>query len=184
VSAGVRQPERRVAQSRLVFLFACTGGLWLQFVPALAALATLAIHIESATPKYEEPASFELSVTLRNEGDAAVIVLPQSLRRTYTSLGGGAAHYSPYPGPPIRPWKDAFLLRPGESRTVTVRGMRDGDGVWNLEPGRYELSIRMSVTPDAVEASRSHVKHLGASIWHGDIQSSSIRVTYSPAPAA
>jgi hypothetical protein len=120
---------------------------------------------------------------LENNGGAPVIVLPQSLRRQYLSIGAGAARYSPYPGPPISPWKDAFLLRPGQSRTLTVRGMRDGDGVWNLEPGRYELSIRLSVTSDTVEASSSQVKDLGAAIWEGDIQSSSIRVTYLPGPA-
>jgi hypothetical protein len=170
-----------VARSRLVLLFACTAGLLLQSAPAVAALV---IQVESSTCAYEEPERFELSVILRNNGDDMVILLPQSLRRAYVSLGGGAAHYSPYPGPPIKPWKDAFLLRPGQSRTITVRGMRDGDGVWNLEPGRYELSIRLSVTPDTVAASRSQVKDLGAAIWQGDIQSSSIRVTYSPVPAA
>jgi hypothetical protein len=61
--------------------------------------------------------------------------------------------------------------------------MRDGDGVWNLDPGSYELSIRLSVTSDAVEASSSQVKDLGAAIWQGDIQSSSIRVSYLPSPA-
>lgn len=121
---------------------------------------------------------------LQNIGGSPVIVLPQSLRRQYLSLGAGAAHYSPYPGPPIRPWKDAFLLRPGQSRTLTFRGMRDGDGVWKVDPGRYELSIRLSVTSGEVEASSSQVKDLGAAIWQGDIQSSSIRVTCLPAPAA
>ena len=121
---------------------------------------------------------------LQNIGGAPVIVLPQSLRRQYLSLGAGAAHYSPYPGPPIRPWKYAFLLRPGQSRTLTFRGMRDGDGVWKVDPGRYELNIRLSVTSGEVEASSSQVKDLGAAIWQGDIQSSSIRVTCLPAPAA
>ena len=176
-----------MARTRLVLLFACTAGFLLQFASASASASTFAalvIQVESSTRKYEESARFELSVILRNNGDVPVVVLPQSIRRTYVSLGGGAARYSPYPGPPIRPWKDAFLLQPGQSRTMTVRGMRDGDGVWYLEPGRYELSIRLSVTPDAVEASWSQVKHLGAAIWHGDIRSSSIRVIYSPAPAA
>jgi hypothetical protein len=149
-----------------------------------AAFAALAIQVESSTHEYEEPAKFELSVVLRNNGAAPVIVLPQSLRREYVSLDAGVARYSPYPGPPIKPWKDAFLLRPGESRTLAVRGMRDGDGVWNLEPGRYELSIRLSVTPAAAEASSSKVKDIGTAIWQGDIHSSSIRITYSPAPAA
>ena len=168
-----------MARSRLVLLFAYVAGSLLQSAPSFSALV---IRIESSTSEYEAPAGFELSVILRNNGDSPIIVLPQRLRRTYVSLGGGAARYSPYPGPPMKPWKDAFVLLPGQSRTITVRGMRDGDGVWNLEPGRYELRVRLSVPPEAVEASRSQVEHLGGAIWQGDIQSSSIRVTYSPAP--
>jgi len=164
-----------------VLLFLFIAVFLLQSVPASASLV---VRVESATREYEEPEQFELSVIFQNDGGGPVIVLPQSLRRQYRSLGAGTARYSPYPGPPIRPWKDAFLLRRGESRTLVLRGMRDGDGMWSVEPGRYELSIRLSVTSEAVEASSSQVKALGAPIWQGDIQSSSIRVTYSPAPAA
>jgi hypothetical protein len=164
-----------------MLVLACVAAVLIQSAPSFAALT---IQVECSTSEYEAPGAFELSVILRNNGDAPVVVLPQSLRRTYVSLGDGVARYSPFPGPPIKPWKDAFLLHPGQSRAMTFRGMRDRDGVWNLEPGRYELGVRLTVTPDAVEASRSHVEGFGALSWQGDAQSSSIRVTYSPPPAA
>ncbi len=170
-----------MVRSRLVLLLLCTGCLLLR--PG-SAFADLVIQVESSTTEYAEPEKFELVVILQNDGDAPFIVLPRWLRRNYAPLGGGTAQYSPYPGPPIKPWKDAFLLRPGQTRRVAFRGMGDGDGVWKLEPGRYELSVDLSVSPDAVEVSRSHVKHLGGAIWQGSIRSPSIRVTYSPTPAA
>jgi hypothetical protein len=67
---------------------------------------------------------------------------------------------------------------------MRLLGMRDGDGVWSLEPGRYDLSVRLIVTSEAIEASRAQVAHLGAAIWQGDIRSPSVRVTFSAAPAA
>jgi hypothetical protein len=146
--------------------------------------ACLDVQVESSTREYAEPAKFEFSVIFRSNCSAPVIVLPQSLHREYVSVGSGAAQYSPFPGPPIKPWQDAFLLRPGQSQTLMIRGMHDGDGVWNLEPGRYEMSIRLAVTPETTKACASEVDNLGASIWEGDIQSSKIRVIYSPAPQA
>jgi len=62
--------------------------------------------------------------------------------------------------------------------------MRDGDGVWNLEAGSYEMRIQLSVTPETAKASSLQVGNLGESIWEGDIQSSNIRVVYSLAPPA
>jgi hypothetical protein len=170
-----------VTRSRLVLASACIAASLLQ---TAASSATLTVQVESLTREYGKPAEFQLSVVFRNDGEAPVIVLPQSLRRIYVSLDDGVARYSPYPGPPIKPWRDAFLLQPGQSRAIAVRAMRDRDGVWNLEPGRYELSVRLTVTPAAVEASRPHLGHLQAAIWQGDVRSSRIRVTYSPAPAA
>jgi hypothetical protein len=166
---------------REALLLAFAASSLLQCTPSSA---DLVIRIESPTTEYEEPAIFELWVIFRNGGDTPIIVLPQRLRRTYVSLGDGDAAYSPYPGPPIAPWKDAFLLRPGQSHRMRLLGMRDGDGVWSLEPGRYDLSVRLIVTSEAIEASRAQVAHLGAAIWQGDIRSPSVRVTFSAAPAA
>jgi hypothetical protein len=170
-----------VAQSREALLFAFSVSCLLHSTPVFACLD---VQIETSTREYGEPAEFDLSVIVRSGCSAPVIVLPQSIRRNYVSVGSGAAQYSPFPGPPINPWQDAFLLRPSQSQTLMVRGMRDGDGVWNLERGRYEMSIRLTVTPEAAKASALQVKNPGAPIWEGDIRSSNIRVIYSPAPPA
>jgi hypothetical protein len=61
--------------------------------------------------------------------------------------------------------------------------MRDGDGVWKIEPGRYELRVRLSVSSEFAESAEPRVAHFGAIIWQGDIQSSAIRITYEPIPA-
>lgn len=170
-----------VARSREALLFSFVVGCLLCSTPALACLD---VQVETSTHEYDEPAAFELSVILRSDCRAPVVVLPQSLRRRYASVGSGAALYSPFPGPPIKPWQDAFSLHPGQERTLVVRGMRDGDGVWSLEPGRYEMRIRLNVTPETAKASASDVGNLVGTIWEGDIQSSVIRVVYSPAPPA
>ena len=168
-----------MAQSRKALLFAFSVSCLLHSTPVFACLD---VQVETSTSEYGKPAKFDLSVILRSNCGAPVIVLPQSIRRKYVSVGSGAAQYSPFPGPRIKPWQDAFLLRPGQSQTLIVRGMRDGDGVWNLEPGRYEMSIRLTVTPETAKASALQVENLGASIWEGDIRSSNIRVIYSPGP--
>ena len=167
-----------MARLRWVLLCSCVSVLLLHSSPTLAALN---LEIQTASAEYREPEKFELSLVFRNDGDAPIIVLPQSLRREYGSMGSGAARYSPYPGPPIEPWRDAFLLGPGQSRTLTVHGMRDGDGVWVLEPGTYDLRLRLRVTPEVVEASRSQLEELGGEIWQGDMRSSGIRIRYAPA---
>ncbi len=146
--------------------------------------ASLTIQVQSSVPIYDNPFAFELFVIIQNRGSFPLVVLPQALRREYSPVGSGSAEYSPYPGPAMAPWKGAFSLQPGQARTLTFTGMRDGDGSWRIGPGRYELRVRLSVTPDVVEASRSQLENLEGAIWQGDIQSSNIRVTYSPAPAA
>ena len=165
---------------RRVLPFAFVVGFLLGSAPAPA---DLVIHLEPSISEYAKPAEFEFSAILKNNGDAPLVVLPQSLRREYVPLENGAAHYSPYPGPPIKPWNGAFLLRPGLSRTLMLRGTDDGDGVWRLEPGRYELSVRLNVTPEQSRASVPELKEFETAIWVGEIRSSKILVTYSPTPS-
>lgn len=145
--------------------------------------ASLAIRIESSTPIFADPASFELSVIIQNRGSASVVVLPQALRRMYSAVDSGSPTYSPYPGPPIAPWKGAFPLQPGESRTLVFVGMRDGDGIWKVDPGRYELRVRLSVSSEFGRSAEEHVAQFGAAVWQGDIQSPAILISYKPVPA-
>jgi hypothetical protein len=158
------------------------GSMFALHLPG-AAHANLAIEVQSSTPAFADPAAFELSVIIQNRGGASIVVLPQALRRVYWAPGSGSATYSPYPGPPVPPWNGAFSLRPGQSRTLTFVGMRDGDGVWKIEPGRYELRVRLSVSSEFAKSAESRVAHFGAIIWQGDIQSSAILITYEPIPA-
>lgn len=165
----------RLATALIGFMFAL-------HVPGFAR-ADLAIEIQSPTATFADPATFELSVTIQNRGEASIVVLPQRLRRAYSALGSGSATYSPHPGPPMAPWNGAFALRPGQSRTLTYVGMDDGDGHWRIEPGRYALRVRLGVSSEFAGAAEAHVAHFGAVIWQGDIQSSAIVVTYEPPPA-
>ena len=149
-----------------------------------ASHANLTIRVESSTPVYDDPAIFELSVIIQNLGSSRLVVLPQSLRREYSAAASGSATYTPYPGPPVPPWKGAFSLEPGQSRTLAFVGMRDGDGSWKIDPGRYELRVRLSVSGETARSAEKHVAHFGAAIWRGNLQSSAILVTRKPTPAA
>jgi hypothetical protein len=61
--------------------------------------------------------------------------------------------------------------------------MRDGDGLWKIEPGRYELRVSLSVSGDTAKSAEEHVAHFGAAIWQGTLESPAILVTYTPIPA-
>ncbi len=159
------------------------GAVFALLLPALSH-ASLTIEIQSSTPIYDDPAAFEFSVTVQNRGRFPLVVLPHALRRVYAAVGSGSAEYSPYPGPPMPPWRGAFSLQPGQTRTLTFVGMHDGDGLWNLQAGRYALHVVLSVSSDVAKSAEEHVAHFGAAIWQGDFQSPAILVTYAPIPAA
>ena len=146
--------------------------------------AGLFVRAYSSTPTYSDPADFHLAVTLDNGGDSAVVILPGAIRRSYTPRSGGAARYMPFPGPRLAPWKGAFLLLPGQAHTLEFTGMRDGDGIWDLERGRYELTVRFHVTPNLARSAEAHTEDLGAPAWVGDITSDPIAVSFVAQPAA
>jgi hypothetical protein len=76
-----------VAQSREALLFAFSVSCLLHSTPVFACLD---VQIETSTREYGEPAEFDLSVIVRSNCSAPVIVLPQSIRRNYVSVGSGA----------------------------------------------------------------------------------------------
>jgi len=176
---SVRAPEFACARCRLALI---PIGAMLALLLAAPSHANLTIQIQSSTPSYDDPSAFELSVIVHNQGSVPLVVLPQGLRRAYSALGSGSAQYSPYPGPPIAPWKDAFALQPNEIRTLGFAGMRDGDGSWRLEPGRYELRVSLRVSKERAQSAEQHVAHLGAAVWQGTLLSPPIPVTYRPTP--
>ena len=168
----------RLLIALFLIVFACGPPL------ASAPEAGLFVRAHSSTPTYSGPADFHFAVVLANREDSAVVVLPGALRRSYTPRSGGAARYIPFPGPRLAPWKGAFLLLPGQTHTLEFTGMRDGDRIWDLEPGRYELTVRFHVTPDLARSAEAHIEELGAPAWEGEATSDPIAVSFVAQSAA
>jgi hypothetical protein len=58
--------------------------------------------------------------------------------------------------------------------------MRDGDGIWILEPGIYDLSIRYIVPRDWVEAYARDFPDSEARLWTGSIESGKLTIKFQP----
>ena len=140
----------------------------------------LRLGLYTSTPDYKDHNSFQLSVIFENVGKEKIVILPQSIRRKYKSRGHGVAEYIPFPGPRIYPLKDAFTLLPGQRNEINFVGMRDGDGIWKLEPGTYDLSIRYIVSQDLVLSYARDIHDPNARIWTGTIESEKITVKFQP----
>ena len=70
---------------------------------------------------------------------------------------------------------------PRETRVVHLTGMRDGDGVWALDYGNYQLSLRYLVTEGfAANAAPFHQERgsPNAPVWVGELHSRPIAVRY------
>lgn len=140
----------------------------------------LRLGVYTPTPNYKDFNSFQLSIIFENAGKDRIIILPQSIRRAYQSKGHGVAKYIPFPGPRIYPLKDAFALLPGERNEINLVGMRDGDGIWMLEPGTYDLSIRYTVSQDLVSSYARDLPDSKARIWTGTIESGRLTIKFQP----
>jgi len=153
--------------------------------PATTETRTQPIHglrlgLYTPAPNYKDFNSFQLSVIFENLGEEKIVILPQSIRRNYQSKDHDAAKYVPFPGPRIYPLKDAFTLLPGQRNEINLIGMRDGDGIWTLEPGTYDLSIRYTVSQDLVSSYARDFPDSNARIWTGSIESKKITVKFQP----
>jgi rhodanese-related sulfurtransferase len=154
---------------------------------ATSAASQLALEATSATPEYADPALFRLTVSFHNRGEAPVVVIPARIRRAYRAVGDGKAEYLAYPGPPISPWKGAFALAAGASRSVELEGVGDGDGIWRLTPGPVDLVVRYAVEPELAAQTESLPEPLReVALWVGALESESLRLWYAPegAPAS
>jgi hypothetical protein len=140
----------------------------------------LRLDLYTPTPDYKDPNSFQLSVIFENVGKDRIIILPQSIRRNYQSKGHGTAKYVPFPGPRIYPLKDAFTLLPGQKNEINLVGMRDGDGIWMLEPSTYDLFIRYTVSQDLVSSYARDFPGSNARIWTGTIESGKLTIKFQP----
>jgi hypothetical protein len=156
-------------------IFVFTIGLFYQ--PVFCFASSLTLKIESPTKTYKIPSQFELLITFHNISDKPFIVFPAHVRRKYTPLDGQNVRFNPYPGPAIDPWRTAIVLKPGEIKTTTFKGMRNGDGDWHLEPGRYELCVTLYVATTSSFETQTN-KYKGIDIWRGNAASESIKIHY------
>ena len=140
----------------------------------------LRLSIDTPTLEYKDPNAFQLSVLFENVGKEKIVILPQSIRRNYESKGHGAAEYIPYPGPRIYPLKDAITLSPGQRNEINFVGMRDGDGIWKLEFGTYDLSIRYTVSQDLVSSYARDFPGSNTRIWTGTIECGKLTIKFQP----
>ena len=156
----------------LIFLIGFTSQ------PLSCLASSLQIKIDSPTKFYTNPNLFKLAVTIYNTGEQPFVVFPAYTRRVYKPLDEQSFQYSPYPGPVIDPWYSAISLELGHSQTLTFNGMQDRDGVWNLTPGRYELSVSLNVLPNSYYSLSPSKNIEGIDIWHGEIESKSIYIKF------
>ena len=140
----------------------------------------LRLSLYSPTQNYKDPNAFQLSVLFENVGKEKIIILPQSIRQNYEARGRGTAKYIPFPGPRISPWKDAFTLLPSRRDEIKLIGIRDGDGIWKLEHGTYDLFIQYIVPHDWTEAYARNFPDSKARPWTGRIESLKFEVIFQP----
>ena len=171
---------RNLVRFALVFAFA---------TPSLAGGSHRGLRLEAASPapRYANPERFRVHARFANPGDVPVVVLPAQLRRRYREIGGATAQYLPFPGPPVSPWRGAFVLEAGDSQTVALSGMRDADGVWRLAAGRYALVLSYSVGPEIAAQRATEMLPPQASearIWEGTLTTAPIQLMYEPPEAS
>ncbi len=176
-----------ISSPKFFYLYLCILSVTVGVGESFAATETwtqpidgLLLGLYTSTPNYKDFNLFQLSVMFENVGKEKIVILPQSIRRHYESRGHGAAEYIPYPGPRIYPLKDAFTLLPGQRNEINFVGMRDGDGIWKLEPGPYDLSIRYIVSQDLVLSYARDLPDSNARIWAGTIESGKLTIKFQP----
>ncbi len=141
----------------------------------------LFLHVHPLT--YGSPDALSVEIYFENLGEDPMVILPSLLHRQYRPLEDGAASYIPGPNGGMLPWQGAFVLGPLELKKVELMGMGARDGLWELDPGAYGLSVRYLVEEDLVAEPSFLLKNsnLGeVPIWVGDVQSREIIVRYKP----
>jgi len=140
----------------------------------------LRLGLRIPTTNSKDSNTFQLSVLFENLGNEKLIILPESIHRNYQSRDQGTAKYVPFPGPRISPWKDAFTLLPDRKNEIKLIGMRDGDGLWILEPGTYDLSIRYIIPQDWAAAYGRDFPNSKVQLWTGSIESGKLTIKFQP----
>jgi hypothetical protein len=148
----------------------------------------LRLRVHSPNQAYRDPGAFVLTVEFENLGQTPLVIFPTGIYRQYRPLDSTMVTYEPYPGPRISPWKDLFAIGPQERRAVQFIGMRDGDGIWQLDAGSHALSVHYFVGADlasnvAVQAALPRAVGEAARVWVGELQSPEIIVRFDPRSA-
>ncbi len=145
----------------------------------------LRVYVNEYPLIYEDPESFLLEVFFENRGPSPLIILPSLIRRQYSPMDeSGVVTYVPRSDPAPSSWQGAFALQPQETRVVTLAGMEDGDGVWELDKGFYRLSVRYVVTDDVAlngEHRGGEIETKEGVLWVGEQESQELTVRYEPA---
>ncbi len=157
-------------------------------VPLVVADHTdLRVYLNDYPLIYEDPELFLLDVFFENRGPDTLIILPSLIRRHYSPMEEtGAVTYVPRSGPALSSWDGAFALAPQETKVITLAGMEDGDGVWELDQGFYRMSVRYVVTEDlTLNGARREgggEPKVGI-LWIGEQESQELTVRFEPSVA-
>ena len=158
-------------------IYLCIFVVIIFIIPATGFSSSLTLKIDSPTKTYKQNNQFELSVTFYNTSNNPFIVFPAYIKRKYIPLDGQKAIFKPYPGPVVDPWPGAIIIRGRGNNTAMFKGMRNGDGIWNLEPGRYELSVNLFVATTS-SFGTTPTLFSDIEIWRGKVESNSISINY------
>lgn len=173
-----------VFKGRVVWQSSCAAVFAVLFSVAASACPDhqgVGLTLVSSSAQYGAPGGFALGVSIENRTSFPLIVLPNLVRREYEAMSGDSVKYIPFPGPVLPPWSNAFVLQAGEIRTFQQAGMRDGDGTWDLAPGKYRLRLRYDVPPEFESSAGRIPDELAAGkLWTGIVFSDSITVDYRP----
>lgn len=146
--------------------------------------ADLHVYLNEYPLIYEDPDLFLLDVFFENRGPDTLIILPSLLRRHYSPMDEtGWVTYVPRSEPAPSWWQGAFTLRPQETKVITLAGMEDGDGVWELDRGFYRLSVRYVVTEELTLNGEHRGERIGPGegvLWIGEEESQELTVRYEP----
>ena len=147
---------------------------------ALGVEQSLSLRIDSPTREFNDPDQFVLSIEIQNMSGETCVVFPAYLRRNFLPIEGQGAQFVAYPGPVINPWPTALLLNAGERKTVTLSGVeKQGEGVWKLERGSYNLSVSLHVAPTSTFGVENPGEEFrNKPVWRGSVESNSITIRY------
>lgn len=154
-------------------------------VPPIASdHADLRVYLNEYPVIYEDPELFSLDVFFENRGPDTLIILPSLIRRHYHPMDeSGVVTYVPRSDPAPSSWEGAFTLQARETKVVTLAGMEDGEGVWELDTGFYRLSVRY-VVPEGLTLDGEHrggeIETKEGVLWVGEEESQELTVRYEP----